>query len=52
MLTTRQYEILTFVLRTDDFITMSGIAARFRLSTRTVQREMETIDGYLGCTAA
>lgn len=49
MLTTRQYEILTFVLRTDDFITMSGIAARFRLSTRTVQREMETIDGYLGC---
>jgi len=48
MLTTRQYEILAFVLQTDDFVTMSGIAERFRLSARTVQREMDAIDGYLG----
>jgi mannitol operon transcriptional antiterminator len=48
MLTTRQYEILAFVLQTDDFVTISSIAGRFRLSTRTVQRELDTIDGYLG----
>jgi transcriptional antiterminator len=48
MLTTRQFEILAFVLQTDDFVTMSGIAERFQLSARTVQREMDVIDGYLG----
>lgn len=48
MLTTRQYEILASVLQTDDFVTMSVIAERFRLSARTVQREMDAIDGYLG----
>ncbi len=47
MLTTRQYEILTYVLQSNDFVTMSSIAARFRLSTRTVQRELDTIAGYL-----
>lgn len=47
MLTTRQYEILTYVLQSHDFVTMSSIAARFRLSTRTVQRELDTIAGYL-----
>lgn len=48
MLTTRQYEILVFVLQADGFVTMSVIAERFRLSARTVQREMDTIDGHLG----
>ncbi|HRX59010.1 MAG TPA: PRD domain-containing protein [Eubacteriales bacterium] len=48
MLTTRQYEILEFVLQTDDFVTISGVAERFRLSARTVQRELDAIDGYLG----
>jgi mannitol operon transcriptional antiterminator len=47
VLTTRQYEILTYVLQSSDFVTMSSIAARFRLSTRTVQRELDTIAGYL-----
>jgi len=47
MLTTRQYEILAFVLQGTGFVTMSSIASRFRLSTRTVQRELDTIAGYL-----
>ena len=47
MLTTRQYEILTHVLQSTGFVTMSSIAACFRLSTRTVQRELDTIAGYL-----
>ena len=47
MLSTRQYEILTHVLQSNDFVTMSSIAARFRLSTRTVQRELDTIAEYL-----
>lgn len=48
MLTTRQYEILTFVLQTDNYVTTSSIAERFRLSARTVQRELDVIDIYLG----
>ncbi len=47
MLTTRQYDILAYVLQGTGFVTMSSIASRFKLSTRTVQRELDTIAGYL-----
>lgn len=47
-LTTRQYDLLMYLLAHDDFVTISEAAGFFGLSPRTVQREMDTILDYLG----
>ncbi|HIF9180404.1 TPA: BglG family transcription antiterminator [Photobacterium damselae] len=48
MITSRQHKLLRFLLQQREYATLFNLAEHFGVSTKTIQRDLNIIDDYLG----
>lgn len=47
MITSRQHKLLRFLLQQREYVTLFNLAEQFAVSTKTIQRDLNTLDDYL-----